>query len=152
MSGAPELPGTVLFACTMNSVRSPMAAALLRHLAGQRIRVESAGVREGEPDGFVATIMGEIGIDLAHHRPRALEELGGQRFDLILTLSPEAHHTALELTRDMDTRVEYWPTLDATVTLGQARREDVLACYRSVREELFKKIRSRFGLQGGPSV
>lgn len=129
-----------------------MAAALLHHLAGQRIRVNSAGVREGEPDGFVTAVMGEIGIDLENHQPRAFDELGDAKFDLIITLSPEAHHAALELVRDTDTQVEYWPTLDATAKLGQARRDELLACYRTVREDLFNKIRSRFGLNGGPSV
>ena len=147
-----ELPGAVLFACTLNSVRSVMAAAILRHLAAGRIYVESAGVRAGDPDPFVVAVMDEIGIDVSEHSPHSLQELHDTSFDLIVTLSPEAHHQALELTRTMAVDVEYWPTLDATVMIGQGSREQVLDCYRGVRDQLFDKIRTRFGFEGGPTV
>ena len=147
-----ELPGAVLFACTMNTVRSVMAAAILRHLAGHRSYVRSAGVKAGEPDPFVAVVMEEIGIDVSQHNPQTLQELHDTSFDLIVTLSPEAHHQALELTRTMAVDVEYWPTLDATMMLGQASREQVLQYYRGVRDQLFEKIRTRFGFEGGPTV
>jgi protein-tyrosine-phosphatase len=149
---AGDLPGAVLFACTMNAVRSPMAAAVLRHLAGRRIYIESAGVRAGEPDGFAIAVMAEIGIDMSAHKPRTLAELNDTSFDLIVTLSPEAHHQALELTRTMAVDVEYWPTIDATVLLGHGSRDQMLQYYRSVRDTLFDKIRHRFGFDGGPSV
>lgn len=149
---AAEPPGAVLFACTMNAVRSPMAAAILRHLAGPRMRVASAGVRAGERDAMVTAVMGEIGIDLSEHKPHALGELDGTPFDLVVTLSPEAHHQALELTRTMAVDVEYWPTLDATAMLGCANRAQMLGYYRTVRDQLFKKIKQRFVLEGGPSV
>lgn len=149
---AGELPGAVLFACTMNSVRSPMAAAILSHLAGRRAVVRSAGVRAGEPDGFAMAVMREIGIDITQHRPRTLQDIGEASFDLIVSLSPEAHHQALELTRTMAVEVEYWPTIDATVLVGQGSREQILNSYRRVRDQLFQKIRMRFGLEGGPSV
>jgi protein-tyrosine-phosphatase len=147
-----ELPGAVLFACTMNSVRSPMAAGILRHLAGRRVYVESAGARAGEPDPFVAEVMREIGIDVSKHTPRTIRELNDTSFDVVVTLSPEAHHQALELTRTMAVDVEYWPTLDATVTTGHGTRAQTLASYRSVRDQLFKRIKQRFGLEGGPTV
>jgi protein-tyrosine-phosphatase len=146
------LPGAVLFACTMNAIRSPMAAAILRHLAGQRSYVESAGVRAGEWDGFVVAVMEEIGIDLARHRPRRIADLDDTSFDLIVTLSPEAHHQALELTRTMAVDVEYWPTFDPSVLAGQGSREQVLDAYRAVRDGLFRRIKTRFDLMGGPSV
>lgn len=147
-----ELPGAVLFACTMNAVRSPMAAALMRHLAGARVRVASAGVRPGDRDSFVTEVMGEVGIDLSQHKPHALSELDDTAFDLVVTLSPEAHHQALELTRTMAVEVEYWPTLDATAMLGHGNRAQMLGYYRTVRDQLFRKIKQRFGLDGGPSV
>jgi protein-tyrosine-phosphatase len=147
-----ESPDAVLFACTMNSVRSPMAAAILRHLAGRRIYVESAGVRAGQPDAFAATVMEEIGIDMTQHAPRTLADLHDTSFDLIVTLSPEAHHQALELTRTMAVDVEYWPTFDATVTHGYASRDQILEAYRSVRDSLFAHIKARFGFEGGPTV
>ena len=145
-------PGAVLFACTMNAVRSPIAAALLRHLGGRNVYVESAGVRAGESDPFAAAVMREIGIDLTAHRPHTLAELDDTSFDLIVTLSPEAHHQALELTRTMAVEVEYWPTLDATVLRGHGSREQVLQAYRDVRDRLFQRIKQRFGYEGGPNV
>jgi protein-tyrosine-phosphatase len=147
-----ELPGAVLFACTTNTVRSVMAAAILRHLAGQRAYVRSAGVRAGEPDPFVTVVMEEIGIDVSQHNPQTLRELHDTSFDLIVTLSPEAHHQALELTRTMAVDVEYWPTLDATMMLGHGSREQVLGYYRGVRDQLFERIKRRFGFEGGPTV
>lgn len=151
--GAGEAPKAVLFACTLNVVRSPMAAAILRHLTQQRIYVESAGVRAGEErDPFVDAVMNEIGIDVTLHRPRTLRELNDTTFDLIITLSPEAHHQALELTRTMAVEVEYWPTFDASLVAETSNRQQVLEAYRSVRESLFKRIKQRFQLTGGPSV
>jgi protein-tyrosine-phosphatase len=150
--GAQDLPGAVLFACTMNSVRSPMAAAILRHLAGRRVYVESAGVKAGGPDPFAIAVMDEIGIDIGGHRPSTLQELHDTSFDLIISLSPEAHHQALELTRTMAVEVEYWPTFDATMMVGHGSRDQVLAAYRGVRDQLFQRIRRRFGFEGGPSV
>jgi protein-tyrosine-phosphatase len=150
---APEgdgLPGAVLFACSRNAVRSPMAAAILRHLAGARIYVESAGVRAGDTDPFATAVMEELGIDMSKHKPMSLAELHDTSFDLIVTLAPEAHHQALELTRAQAVEVEYWPTQDPTMTSGN--REQILDAYRAVRDGLFQKIKSRFPLAGGPSV
>ncbi len=147
-----DLPGAVLFACTMNAVRSPMAAAILRHLAGRRAYVESAGVRAGDLDPFVVAVMNEIGIDVSAHTPRTLRDLNDTSFDLIVSLSPEAHHQALELTRTMAVDVEYWPTFDASLVMGQGNREQTLQAYRQVRDLLFRKIKQRFGFEGGPSV
>jgi len=151
-AGGNDLPGAVLFACTMNSVRSPMAAAILRHLAGRRAYVESAGVRAGGPDAFAQAVMDEIGIDITRHTPRTLRDLHDTSFDLIVTLTPEAHHQALELTRTMAVDVEYWPTFDATLMVGQGSREQTLQAYRTVRDQLFKRIKQRFALEGGPTV
>ena len=95
-------PQAVLFACGLNSVRSPMAAGLFKQIMGRATYVGSAGVRKGELDPFAVAAMDEIGIDISRHRPMTFEELEdweGLNFDLIVTLSPEAHHKALELTR-----------------------------------------------------
>jgi protein-tyrosine-phosphatase len=150
--GGQDLPGAVLFACTTNTVRSPMAAAILRHLAGRNVNVESAGVRPDSADAFAAAVMEEIGIDISRHTPHTLRELHDTSFDLIITLSPEAHHQALELTRTMAVEVEYWPTFDATLMIGHGSREQILEAYRAVRDGLFARIKQRFGLEGGPSV
>ena len=83
---------------------------------------------------------------------RTLRDLHDTSFDLIVTLSPEAHHQALELTRTMAVDVEYWPTFDATLMIGQGNREQILQAYRDVRDSLFRRIKQRFGFEGGPSV
>jgi protein-tyrosine-phosphatase len=135
----------------MNSVRSPMAAAILRHLTGRRIYVESAGVRAGGLDAFATAAMREIGIDISQHTPRTLADLHDTSFDLIVTLSPEAHHQALELTRTMAVDVEYWPTFDASIMVGHGSREQIMDAYRTVRDQLFQRIKERFDLKGGPA-
>src|SRR5690242_10700464 len=140
---AGDLPSAVLFACTQNVIRSVMAAAIMRHFYGQRVYVASCGVRPGTPDPFVATVMDEMGIDLGKHRPQGFEDLEDSSFDLVISLSPEAHHRALELTRTMAIDTEYWPTLDPSGTTGN--REQVLDAYRQVRDGLMKRIRGRFG-------
>ena len=137
-----ELPGAVLFACTLNVVRSPMAAALMRHLYGRFVFIDSVGVRAGESDPFAAEVMDEIGIALAGHKPRRFEDLEDAAFDLIVTLSPEAHHKAMEMTRNMAVDVEYWPTIDATAIEGS--RAQRLDAYRCVRDELQRHIGQRF--------
>ncbi len=142
-------PQAVLFACGMNAVRSPMAAALVQQMFGKPIYIASAGVQKGEVDPFAVAAMEEIGIDIARHKPITFEELDdleGLNFDLIVTLSPPAHHKALELTRTMRREVEYWPTLDPTVIEGS--REQRLDAYRAVRDELLAHIHARFGRTG----
>jgi protein-tyrosine-phosphatase len=138
-------PQAVLFMCGMNQVRSPMAEALLRHFYGKRIYTQSAGVRKGEKDGFMVAAMDELGIDVKKHRPRTLDELEeweGLNFDLVVTLAPEAHHRALDLTRTLPVTVEYWPMPDPTLETGN--REQRLDAYRQVRDLIEKRIRARF--------
>ena len=127
-----------------------MAAAILRHLVGKRAYVRSAGVRPGEPDPFAIAVMDEIGIDLTRHQPKSIEDLEDTSFDLIVTLAPEAHHKALELTRTMAVDVEYWPTIEPSATAGN--REQILQSYRAVRDQLFERIKARFGLAGTPQA
>ena len=132
----------VLIACTMNAVRSPMAAAMLRHLAGRTLYVESAGVRAGELDPLAVVAMEEIGLEIGKHRPRCFEDLEDSSFDLVITLSPEAQHKAMELTRTAATQVEYWPTQDPTAVDGS--REQRLLAYRAVRDQLMERLKQRF--------
>ena len=143
-------PQAVLFACGFNSVRSPMAAGLFKRTMGQAFYVSSAGVRKDDLDPFAVAALDEVGIDISRPRPTTFEELEdweGLNFDLIVTLSPEAHHKALELTRRIAADVEYWPTPDPTATEGT--REQRLAAYREVREQLTERIKSRFGWRVG---
>lgn len=136
-------PGSVLFVCGMNAVRSPMGAAIAKQLFPRGLYIASAGVRKGEADPFVTAVMEERGIDLSRHRPQTIEDLEDTNFDLVITLSPEAHHRALELTRTMALVVEYWPTADPTLASGT--REQQLDAYRAVRDQLAERIKARFG-------
>ena len=138
-----ELPGAVLFACTFNSVRSPMAAAIMRHLFGKFVYVESAGVKAGVLDALADEAMDEIGIEISGYKPKTFEDLEDGSFDVVITLSPEAHHRAVELTRTSSVAVEYWPTMDPTVLEGS--REQRMDGYRMVRDEMVRRIRARFG-------
>ena len=137
-----RLPGSVLFACTLNSIRSPMAAALLRQLHGRRVFVDSVGVRAAPVDPFAVAVMAEIGIDLKNHQAKSFDELEDTSFDLVISLSPDAQHTAVERTRSVACDVEFWPVLDPTGMDGN--REETLAAYRMVREQLQKRILERF--------
>jgi protein-tyrosine-phosphatase len=138
----PRPPGSVLFACTLNAIRSPMAAALMRQLHGRRVFVDSVGVRTAPVDPFAVAVMAEIGIDLKDHHAKSFDELEDTSFDLVISLSPDAQHTAVELTRTMACEVEFWPVLDPTGMEGN--REETLAAYRVVRDQLKKRILERF--------
>jgi protein-tyrosine-phosphatase len=139
-------PRSVLFACGLNSIRSPMAESLFGHLIGPSVKVASAGVQTTDLDAFAVAAMTEIGIDIADHRPvtfEELEDMEGLAFDVIVTLSPKAHHKALELTHRLAAAVEYWPTPDPSVIEGS--REQRMQAYREVREQLSQRILERFG-------
>jgi protein-tyrosine-phosphatase len=138
-------PLAVLFACGLNSLRSPIAAGLFAQMFGRAIYVGSAGVRKGELDPFAVAVMAEVDIDISRHKPVTFEELDeweGLNFDLIVTLSPEAHHRALELTRTSAIDVEYWPTPDPSAVEGT--RAQRLDAYRAMRDLLQARIRERF--------
>lgn len=136
---------SVLFVCNYNAVRSPMAESLARHFFGKSTYVQSAGVRkEDAPDPFMVAVLDEIGIDASRHKCRTLDELEeyeGLSFDLIVTLTPEAHHAALDLTRYIAADVEYWPTPDPTIETGT--REQRLDAYRATRDWLMERVRAR---------
>ena len=145
-----DLPDAVLFSCTRNSVRSPMAEALLKHLLGHRIYVDSVGVRPLEVDPFGVEVMDEIGIDISKHRSKTFDDLEDTSYDLIVSLSPEAQHSAVELTRTMACEVEFWNTLDPSIVEGT--RDQRLEAYRMVRDQLKRRIEQRFALDLNPDL
>ena len=155
----PQTPHAVLFACNFNQVRSPMAEALLKRLVGDRVFVDSCGLKAparprdddgDEEDGparadpFVEAVMAELGCDLSRHQAKTFGELEDSSFDLVVSLTPEAQHRAVELARGRAAEIEYWPTLDPTLTEGS--REVRLAAYRQVRDALARRIAERFGV------
>ena len=139
-----DLPGSVLFACDRNTIRSPMAEAIMKHLIGHRIYIDSAGVQpnDQEADGFAITAMQEIGLDITGHHPKSFEDLSDTSVDLIVTFTPQAQHRAMEFTRTLACDVEYWPTMHPADVPGS--REVRLQAYRDVRDALFERIRDRF--------
>ncbi len=145
-----RMPGAVLFACSQNAIRSPMAAAILKYLYGHLIHVESVGVRAGDLDPFAVAVMDEIGIDITGHQPRDFDDLDDSSFDLVVSLSPEAQHRAVEMTRTMACEVEFWNTLDPSIVDGS--RETRLDAYRQVRDTLMARIDRRFGTGPTPEV
>jgi len=145
-----DLPSAVLFACTHNVIRSVMAEAIMKHFYGRKVYVQSCGSRPGQRDPFVTAVMDEMGIDVSKHRPRGFDDMEDSSFDVVISLSPEAHHRALEMTRTMAIEAEYWPTLDPSVTAGS--REQILDSYRDVRDQLVRKIRQRFGSMAASGV
>ncbi len=136
-------PTSILFVCGKNSIRSPMAEMLARKLLPANVYIASAGVKRGERDPFVDSVLQEEGLSLNDRQPRDLEEMTDGFFDLIVTLTPLAHHTVLERMRGFSVDVEYWPTPDPTLVTGS--REQILSAYRDVRDRLKRRITERLG-------
>jgi protein-tyrosine-phosphatase len=144
------LPPSVLFACSHNSIRSPMAEGLAKRLYGNTAYMDSVGVHAGELDAFAEAALEEIGVDLRAHRGKSFDDVDPTSFDLIVTLSPEAHHSALEFTRSASTEVEYWPIPDPSAVEGS--RESRLDAYRRTRDMILARLKARFGTPAGPAL
>ncbi|MDR3408158.1 MAG: hypothetical protein P4L68_06655 [Methylovirgula sp.] len=135
-------PQSVLFVCSENSVRSPMAEALTRKISDNKVYVASVGLRRGKIDSFAAEVLREIGIEGGLRTPRALEDFDDEAFDLVVSLTPEARDRIAELARGVPTELAYWPTPDPTLVEGA--RETVLNAYRAARDSLARRIRELF--------
>jgi protein-tyrosine-phosphatase len=146
--GPRDVPGSVLFACTHNAIRSPTAAALMRFLHGKRVYVTSVGLRAQPVDPFAVAALDEIGIDIADHRPKTFDDLEDDFFDLVVSLSPEAQHRAVELTRTSSCEIEFWPSMDPSIITGN--RDMRMDAYRGLRDQLLRRIQTRFPKAGGP--
>ena len=133
----------MLFLCGQNAIRSPIAEQIARSVLPRSVFIASAGIRPGERDPFVDAVLVERGLALGDRQPQLLDDLEDAYFDLVVTLAPEAHHAALELTRSAAVEVEYWPTPDPTTATGT--REQILTAYREVVTRLEQRITQRFG-------
>jgi protein-tyrosine-phosphatase len=127
-----------------------MAEAMMKHLHGRRVFVDSVGVRTGPLDDFAVAVMDEIGIDITRHKPKSFDDLEDDSFDLIISLSPEAQHKAVDMTRALAAEVEFWNTFDPSVVEGS--RETRLEAYRQVRDQLMRRLLQRFPPSGAPGV
>ena len=147
------LPGSVLFCCDHNAVRSPFAEGMMKKLHGARVFVQSAGVHHDlEVDPFMVEVAREIDVDIARHRAKSFDEMEEwgddlSSYDLIGALSPAAQRRALEYTRHFSIEVVYWATLDPT-GIGE-QREQKLAAYRQTRDQIVRSIIAGFGPGGG---
>jgi len=143
----PDLPDAVLFTCNYNRVRSPMAEGLFKRFYGTRAFVDSCGLKGDEDnegvDPFVVAVMDELGLDVSDHKPKTFAQLEDDSFDVVVSLTPEAQHRAVELARGRAVDIEYWPTHDPTLQDGS--REARLEAYREVRDALAEAIKRRFG-------
>lgn len=120
----------------------------MRYLHGKRVYINSVGLRAQPVDPFAVAALDEIGIDIAGHQPKTFDELEDDFFDIVVSLSPEAQHRAVELTRTSSCDIEFWPTMDPSIITGN--RETRLDAYRTLRDELQNRIQNRFPLPGGP--
>ena len=140
-------PASLLFVCSENALRSPMAEAMVKAKYGDRVYVDSVGVRQGTLDPLAIAVMEETGIDISGHRPKLLDDMMATSFDVIVALTPEAQHRAVELTRSSACEVVYWRTFDPSLVEGN--REVRLAAYREAREALRRQIDTLLGGGGG---
>ncbi len=145
MAGDNKLPGSILFVCNLNAVRSPMAEALTKSLYGKRAYIDSAGLEPRERDPFVICVMSEIDVDMAEDHPMDVEEINIGSFDLVICLTEEARARVAELTRGQAVDVEFWPTIDPFAAGEQGSREQKLEAYRLLRDDLRRLIETRFG-------
>jgi protein-tyrosine-phosphatase len=137
-------PQAVLFACNFNRIRSPIAAGLLRQAHGTAIYVDSCGLEAGQDlDPFALAVMRETGVDLQQHQAKTFDQLEDGSFDLVISLTPEAHARALQLTRSQAVDAEHWPTEDPSLVAGS--RDQQLDAYRTLRDTLARRIADRFG-------
>jgi len=142
------LPSAVLFCCTMNEIRSPMAEGLMKRYHGTRVFVDSAGIHQGKLDPFMVDVMREMGIDMTRHKPKTFDNLTDDSFDTVISLSPHAQHKAVDLTRYMHCDVKFWNIYDPS--LEEGNRESKLLAYRRVRDELRQKILDLFPFANDP--
>jgi len=145
VAASEKLPGSVLFVCNLNAVRSPMAEALAKSLYGKRIFIDSAGLEPHPRDPFVINVMTEIGVDMAEDHPMDVEEINIGSFDLVICLTEEARARVVELTRGQAVDIDFWPTIDPFAGGEQGSREQKLEAYRHLRDDLRRRIEQRFG-------
>lgn len=120
----------------------------MKRYFGDRVYVDSCGLRVGEPSGFMSAVMAEAGIDMSRHVAKAFDDLEDASFDFVITLSPEAQHRAVEMTRTMSCEVVFWNTFDPTVVEGS--RTVRLQAFREVRDALAQRILDRFSTPESP--
>lgn len=132
---------SILFACSLNSVRSPLAEGVAKHILGRRVYVDSAGLKKTPRDPFVLAVLREIGVEFADDSPHTIEDVQFESFDLIVTLSQEARDHIAARVRASAVELVHWQIDDPTLSEGS--REARLHIYRGVRDRLAALVRER---------
>lgn len=145
-NGPAAKPRSLLFACNLNSIRSPMAAGLAQVRLGPDVRIDSCGVYPGGYlDPFMVSVMSEVGYAADEHTPKTFAEVS-EPFDVVVALTSLSREQAEALSSARHWRVEYWPSPDPSG--GEApTREQRLEAYRGVRNQLDRQICHRFAIK-----
>lgn len=138
----PTQPRSLLFVCTKNACRSPMAEGLAKKYFKGDLLIQSVGLQPGLLDGFAISIMAEHGIDISNHTPKPIDDIPLENFDLLITLSPESHAAIMAWIGDKKIPVEHWPISDPSTATGN--RDQILQSYRNIREEILRQLTTRF--------
>lgn len=126
----------VLILCTGNSARSQMAEGLLRHDAGEVFAVESAGIEPSFVRSEAIEVMREIGIDIANHRSKSIDEFTAQPFDWVITVCDNAKQNCPIFTEA--SRRIHWSIKDPAGIDGDDQTR--LDAFREARDELRKRL------------
>lgn len=127
----------VLVLCTGNSCRSQMAEGILRHLAGDRMEVFSAGVRPMYVHPLAVKVMAEAGMDISKHRSKSVNEFIGESFDTVITVCDNARQVCPVFPGECE-RI-HWNIPDPVLAHGS--EEEKFAEFRKIRDEIAQKIK-----------
>jgi arsenate reductase len=127
---------SVLILCTGNSAGSQMAEGLLRHEAGGRFDVLSAGTKPAQVRPEAIAVMAEIGIDISGHRSKSVDEFTGQTFDFVITLCDNAYESWPVF--PCKTQGLRWSIDDPVPAAGSEEQRKV--AFRRIRDELHERI------------
>ena len=142
MANKNKLLTSILLVCNINSIRSPMAEAILKVWFNKKIFIDSCGIRNGRIDHMALEVMAENNFDLTNHNSKLFSDLESTYFDLIITFTNEAYNEVKSQTKTQDCEIEYIDIPDASQTTGN--RQQRLDSYRQVRDLLTEKLKDRF--------
>ena len=136
-------PKSVLFVCTLNSIRSPMAEGLMKQRYSSDIYIQSCGLEAGEFNDLMVAVMKEKGIDMSAHSSRTLESLSDTSFDVAIAFTEDVAGALKAVFDDSDTDIELWPTPDPTADAMDVRA--MMNNFRAVRDTIEARIVRKFG-------
>ena len=127
----------VLFLCTGNSCRSQMAEGFLRHMAGDKFEVFSAGVKPTQVNPLAIKVMAEVGVDISKHRSKSAMEFLDQKFDYVITVCDNAKQTCPVFPGHYEKM--HWSLEDPAE--AQGNEEERVAIFRRIRDEIEQRIK-----------